>query len=182
MLSLRSDSVELSRRSQFSIEFSWVALYIGRIICEQKIVVVHRVSIQKLFLLISAMTTSKNVFNKKPHYIESAKICIKFPNLIAKKGFLNRESINYGISTIGVFIMDGANFTVGSIYALILLTLFLIFNCDHQWENIASVMSLMTLSYLALLISITLSLLVVSKIVIDLTSRSKNETETGMFF
>ena len=78
--------------------------------------------------------------------------------------------------------MDGANFTVGSIYALILLTLFLIFNCDHQWENIVSVMSLMTLSYLALLISITLSLLVVSKIVIDLTSRSKNETETGMFF
>ena len=78
--------------------------------------------------------------------------------------------------------MDGANFTVGSIYALILFTLFLIFNCDHQWENIASVMSLMTLSYVALLISITLSLLVVSKIVIDLTSRSKNETETGMFF
>ena len=78
--------------------------------------------------------------------------------------------------------MDGANFTVGSIYALILFTLFLIFNCDYQWQNIASVMSLMTLSYVALLISVTLSLLVVSKIVIDLTSRSKNETETGMFF
>ena len=99
----------------------------------------------------------------------------------SKKGFLNRQSINYGISTIRVFIMDGANFTIGSIYALILFTLFLIFNCDYQWQNMLPVMTLMTLSYVALLISVTLSLLVVLKIVIDLTSRLKNQTE-GMFF
>ena len=107
---------------------------------------------------------------KKPHYIESAKICIKFPNLIAKKGFLNRESINYGISTIGVFIMDGANFTIGSIYALILFTLFITLKSDGQWQKILPFMTLMALSYAVLLIAVTLALLVVLKIAIDLTN------------
>ena len=51
MLSLRSDSAELSRRSQFSIELSWVALYIGRMICEQKIVVGKKVTYYIVLLL-----------------------------------------------------------------------------------------------------------------------------------
>ena len=128
------------------------------------------------------MTRSKNVFHKKPHSIESAKICIKFPNLIAKKkGFLNRESINYGISTRRVFIMDGANFTIGFIYALILFTLFITLKSDGQWQKILPFMTLMALSYAALLIAVTLALLVVLKIVIDLTSRLKNQTEVCFF-
>ena len=77
--------------------------------------------------------------------------------------------------------MEGANFTIGFIYGLILFSIFLILKSDGAWQKLLPFMTLMALAYAALLIAVTLALLVVLKIVIDLTSRLKNETE-GMFF
>ena len=112
------------------------------------------------------------MFYKKPQSIESAKIRIKFPNLLYKKrGFLSSQS-NWGISRTIRFdsetTMDRANFTIGCLYALFLFTLFLIIQSDSVFIQMLPLMAFLALGYILLLLLVCLIILWLLKTLIDI--------------
>ena len=140
--------------------------------------------LSKAILLISAMTRFKNVFHKKPHSIESAKICIKFPNLKAKKrlskSWVNKlwnqynKRVQYGWTQF----YNRCHLWINSLH------LFLILKSDDAWQQILPFMTLLELAYTTLLIAVALLMLVLLKIAFDICDliRHFNTPPKGMFF
>ena len=80
--------------------------------------------------------------------------------------------------------MDGPNFSIAAIYCLLLFTVFLISKSDGAWQKMLPYLTLMALSYAALIISVTLVLLVVLRISFDIIDQINgfNNPPEGMFF
>ena len=111
------------------------------------------------------------MFDKKPHSIESAKLGIKFLNLMAKKrrrGFLNSESINYGISTRKGSGIDGPNFTIAALYRLLVFTFILIIKSSPEWQHVLPLMLMLANMYLTFIIVGVLLTIALLKILIDI--------------
>ena len=125
------------------------------------------------------------MFDKKLHSIESAKLGIKFLKFDSKKrrrGFLNSESINYGISSRRGFGMDGPNFTIAVLYGLFVFTIVLIYKSSVEWRNILPIMLILALAYTAFLIMSVLLVIALMKIIFDLFDHLlDNVANEGMF-